>query len=264
MGHDRRVIHTAIVTGANQGIGAATAKALARQGVNVLITYLRYEPEPDPSYPDAYFTSRNSDATEVVEVIVSAGGRAHAVEADLGRPQTAAELFDEAERVFGPVDVLVNNASGWVQDTFLADDVDQFGRGLRSVDATTFDAQFAVDARATALLMAEFARRHIARGGNWGRIVSLTSGGPLGFPSEVSYGAAKAALENYAMSAAAELAAHGITSNVLHPPVTDTGWVNDEVRAKFSVAEAAEVADVIAFLCSDTAKRVTRNVLRMH
>ena len=47
----------------------------------------------------------------------------------------------------------------------------------------------------------------------------------------MSYGAAKAALENYAMSAAAELAPYGITANIVHPPVTDTGWVTDDVRA---------------------------------
>ena len=64
-----------------------------------------------------------------------------------------------------------------------------------------------------------------------GRIVGLTSGGPAGFPEEVSYGAAKAALENYTMSAAAELAPFGITANIVHPPVTDTGWVTDDVRA---------------------------------
>ena len=52
----------------------------------------------------------------------------------------------------------------------------------------------------------------------------------MGFPNEVSYGAAKAALENYTMAAAFELAPLGITANVVHPPVTDTGWVTDEVR----------------------------------
>jgi 3-oxoacyl-[acyl-carrier protein] reductase len=77
------------------------------------------------------------------------------------------------------------------------------------VTAETFAAQFFVDARASALLMAELAHRHRRRGAPWGRIVSLTSGGPGGFPGEVSYGAAKAALENYTMSASIELAPWG-------------------------------------------------------
>lgn len=72
----------------------------------------------------------------------------------------------------------------------------------------------------SARLIGEFARRDAARGATWGRIVGLTSGGPMGFPNEVSYGAAKAALENYTMSAAFELAPLGVTANVVHPPVT--------------------------------------------
>ncbi|MEU5693968.1 SDR family NAD(P)-dependent oxidoreductase [Actinosynnema sp. NPDC020468] len=255
--------HTAIVTGANQGIGAATARALAAQGVAVLITFLRFAPAPDPSTPARYFADRESGADHVVAAIREAGGRAHAVEADLTDPTAPARVFDTAERVFGPVDVLVNNASGWVQDTFLVAESDQFGRVLKAVTPQTFDAQFAVDARAGALLIAEFARRHLARGGNWGRIVGLTSGGPGGFPSEVSYGAAKAALDNYAMSAAAELWEHGVTSNVVKPGVTDTGWVNDAVRAAHHVSQPAEVAGVVAWLCSDAAGLVTRNIIAL-
>ena len=64
---------------------------------------------------------------------------------------------------------------------------------------------------AAALLISEFARRHIARGAGWGRIIGFTSGEDLGFPEEVSYGAAKAAPTNYTMSAALELAPFGIT-----------------------------------------------------
>ena len=79
-------------------------------------------------------------------------------------------------------------------------------------------------------MIAEFARRHIARGADWGRIIGLTSGGDLGFPEEVSYGAAKAAQSNYTMSAALELAPYGVTANMVYPPVTDTGWVTDAVR----------------------------------
>jgi 3-oxoacyl-[acyl-carrier protein] reductase len=100
--------------------------------------------------------------------------------------------------------------------------------------------------------------------------VGLTSGGPAGFPGEVSYGAAKAALENYTMSAAVELADLGITANIVYPPVTDTGWVTDDVRRfvaasddHFHVADPAEVAGVIAWLCTDAAALVTGNIVRL-
>ena len=110
---------------------------------------------------------------------------------------------------------LDQNATGWVADTFSATPEDRFGHQQVRVSAETIDRQFAVDARGSALLIAEFARRHVVRGGMWGRIIGLTSGGPTGFPNEVSYGAAKAALENYTMSAAFELAGLGITANIV-------------------------------------------------
>ena len=179
-------------------------------------------------------------------------------------------MFDEAEQRFGPVSILVNNASGWQADTFAPAPTDRLGRMLAAVSPATIERNLGVDARAGALLIAELARRHLARGATWGRIVGLTSGGPNGFPQEVSYGAAKAALENYTMSAAAELAPYGITANVVHPPVTDTGWVTDDVRDLVArstelhhVADPADVGDVIAWLCSDAAWLVTGNVLRL-
>src|SRR6185503_16813019 len=155
-----------------------------------------------------------------------------------------------------PVDILINNASGWLADSFTPAAANPFGRTLKAVSQATIDQVFQVDARGSALLIAEFARRYIARGATWGRIVGLTSGGPLGFPQEVSYGAAKAALENFTMSAAFELGPFGITANIVHPPVTDTGWVTDDVRDLVArsldlhhVAEPADVAAVIAWLC---------------
>ena len=139
-----------------------------------------------------------------------------------------------------------------------------------SSSEATWSQQFRVDAMAAALLIGEFARRHIARGADWGRIIGLTSGGELGFPEEVSYGAAKAAQENYTMSAALELARFGVTANMVHPPVTDTGWVTDRVRAvvaadpgMFHIATPAEVAEVIAYLASDAAGLITANVIRL-
>ena len=152
------------------------------------------------------------------------------MDADLSDPATPAMLFDLAEQQLGPVDILVNNATGWLADSFAAAQTDRLGRSLEPVTAAGWTRQFSVDAMAPALMIAEFARRHIARGADWGRIIGLTSGGDLGFPEEVSYGAAKAAQVNYTMSAALELAPYGVTANMVHPPVTDTGWVTDAVR----------------------------------
>lgn len=260
--------HVALVTGANQGIGAATAIALGRRGTAVLVAYFR--PGDDAGQPAEYDRLRRGDAADVVAEIERAGGRAHAVEANLSDPASPARLFDAAESQLGPVDILVNNASGWVQDTFKPAEVDRFGRPMRPVTAETFQQQFAVDAMAPALLIAEFARRHRDRGGTWGRIVGLTSGGQHGFPDEVSYGAAKAAQENYTMSASVELAPYGVTANIVYPPVTDTGWVNDEVRAGVEastehthVAKPEEVAEVIAWVVSEEARLLNSSIVRL-
>jgi 3-oxoacyl-[acyl-carrier protein] reductase len=181
-----------------------------------------------------------------------------------------ARLFDLAEQRLGPVNVLVNNATGWVADTFSPAATDRLGRGLAPVSDATWGPQFGVDVRAPALLIGELARRVAARGASWGRIVGLHSGGELGFPEEVSYGAAKAAQLNYTMSAAAELAPLGITANMVHPPVTDTGWVTDAVRRVVEqssglvhVATPEQVAEVIAYLCSDAAGLITGNLLTL-
>ena len=207
--------HVAIVTGANHGIGAATARVLADNGARVLVTYLRFLQVDDPGTREAYRRNRASDAEHVIAHIRENGGVAIAVEADLADPQTPRRLFETAEAKLGPVDILVNNASGWIADTFTTETQDRHRRVLRQISAETFDRQFSVDARGTATMIAEFARRHIGRDAAWGRIISLTSGGPSGFPGEVSYGAAKAALENYTMSAAFELAHLGITANTI-------------------------------------------------
>jgi 3-oxoacyl-[acyl-carrier protein] reductase len=262
--------HAGIVTGANHGIGAATAEALAHRGCAVLCTFLRVEDPPDPGTPRTHRDNRARDAGAVVARIQADGGRAVAVEADLSDPATPAMLFDTAEERFGPVDILVNNATGWLADTFAPSVTDRHGRSLQPVTAATWDQQFKVDTMAAALMISEFARRHIAREANWGRIIGLTSGGDLGFPEEVSYGAAKAAQVNYTMSAALELAPYGVTANMVYPPVTDTGWVTDAVRHEVAarremihIASPAEVAEVIAYLASDAAALITANVITL-
>src|SRR5690348_16929155 len=93
----------AVVTGANHGIGAATARALARQGANVVLAYLRVAREPppnsDPSIPgQAYYFLQQSQSPETaVRAVEAEGGRAYAVELDLTVVSNITELFDVAE-----------------------------------------------------------------------------------------------------------------------------------------------------------------------
>jgi 3-oxoacyl-[acyl-carrier protein] reductase len=261
---------TAVVTGANHGIGAAVAVELAHLGADVLVTYLRWTPVPahGSTGSQEYESQRRQDASEVFALMKPYEVRSASLEVDLAQESSAAAVFDEAEAKLGDVSILVNNASGWRQDTFSGNATDAFSRHTEEVSGATFDSNFAVDAKAGALLISEFARRHIRRGANWGRIVGLSSGGSSGFPSEVSYGAAKAALENYTMSASAELARVGVTANIVYPPITDTGWITDEVRqladrSGSRVAEPSQVAEVVGWLCTDSAGLVTGNRIRL-
>jgi 3-oxoacyl-[acyl-carrier protein] reductase len=154
--------HVALVTGANHGIGAATARTLAACGAAVVVSYLRIPDPGDGDVPELYRRNRAMDAEQVLIAIGEQGGRAVAVEADLTQPGTSARLFDAAESAFGPVDILINNATGWVADTFWVTPAGRFRYQRVRVSVETIDAQFAVDARGSALLIAEFARRQPA------------------------------------------------------------------------------------------------------
>lgn len=257
----------ALVTGANHGIGAAVAAALAARGADVVATFLR---STDAEQSAAYNTARESDGSATRDAVASHGRRCTLAEADLTDTSVITELFDLSERTLGPVSILVHNASGWSQDSFAPDRTDAVGRPSRLVTPDTIDGQLHVDARAGALLMSEFIRRHRERGATWGRIVTMTSGDGGAFPGEVSYGASKAALVSYTLSAAAEMAGDGVTANVVYPPVTDTGWIDDGVRAFVAsdrdhhhIAEPDEVAETVAWLCADAGRLVTGNVIRL-
>jgi len=176
--------------------------------------------------------------------------------------------------MLGPVEVLVNNAAYCVPDTFVpqgrlsADYRSPSGTAMRPLTPEGHDRHFAVNTRATALTMAELAKRHVERGASWGRVVNVSTDGAYVFPGEVSYGASKLALEGYSRSAAVEFGPFGITVNTVSLGAVQTGWISPEMEEEISaeyplrrVGRPKDVADVIVFLASEQARWVTAQTL---
>jgi 3-oxoacyl-[acyl-carrier protein] reductase len=273
----------ALITGANHGIGAATAQALAAEGVAVLINYLRMPPlgREDAGQQDSaslpglslYDARRARTADDVLARISEHGGRAEAVEVDLSDPATIPLLFDRAEAAFGPVDILVNNADYCTADTFvpqglLGVDRAPAGYGIDALTVAVHDAHFAVNSRAVALLIAEFARRRIEQNRHWGRIITISTDGAPGFFHEISYGASKYAGESYTRAAAVELGRYGITANILSPGPIQTGWIGPELETLIAretplgrVGLPADIVGVIVFLASEQGRWVSGQMI---
>ena len=269
----------ALVTGANHGIGAATARALSAQGVRVFVTYYR----PPSAYSEqelararevgvggvALYEARQQQPVEMVLAEIRAvGGTASACEADLSDAAQIPRLFDACEAALGPVDILVNNHTHCVLETFDPARVSTQGFAVHFISAAGIDAHMAVNARAYALLMAEYAQRLLRRGGRWGRIINVSTDAAHAHDANVSYAASKHAIESYSRSAAAELGRYGITVNVVAPGPIQTGYITPEQEAQIAagtplgrVGAPEDVADVIVFLASEQAHWLTGQLL---
>ena len=275
----------AIVTGANHGIGAATALALAKEGAKVFITYLRQNPELYGETKDsaqkattpgrAYYCKKISQSAEgVVDEIKKSGGVCFAWETDLSISENIPKLFDKAEEHFGNVHIVVNNAAYDNPDTFIPDKelqknplfIEEYK--MQALTAASHDDHFAVNSRAVALFISEFAKRHIDRKSSWGRIINITTDGARCHASNVSYAASKYAIESYSRSAAVELGPYGITVNIISPGAVQTGWMPPELEKQLSesyplrrVGKPDDIADAIVFFASEQANWITGQVL---
>jgi len=277
-----------LVTGANHGIGAATARAFAGQGASVFISYYR----PPSQYseedfsearkrgvggPTLYSAMQNQAADSVIEEIKSTGGAAEAYEIDLANPENIVVLFNKVEKELGPVDVLINNHAHCVQETFDPSLVRDEGFSIAVTSAESIDKHFAINARAFALMMKEYLNRFLHRDANWGRIINISTDAAHSHQRNVSYAASKHAIESYSRSAASEMGKYGITVNIVAPGPIQTGYIAPEQEANIAkgtplgrVGEPADVADVILFLASEQAHWITGQLLyagggwRMH
>jgi 3-oxoacyl-[acyl-carrier protein] reductase len=274
-----------IVTGANHGIGAATAVAFAKEGGKVFINYLRQSPElygetkenaDKATTPGrAYYCKMIAQSAEsVVNEIKAGGGECFAWESDLSDPKSIPKMFDLAEKNLGRVNIIVNNAAFDNPDTFIPEKeleknplfADEYM--LHSVTSDSHDDHFAVNSRAVALMIKEYAARHIKQKAKWGRIINITTDGARCHASNVSYGASKYAIESYTRSAAIELGPYGITVNVISPGAVQTGWMPKTLEKELSesyplrrIGKPEDIAEAIIFFASEQADWITGQVL---
>lgn len=274
-----------LITGANHGIGAATAISFAAQGAQVFITYYREKTDFSSSELEAartageggvllYHAMQQQSADVVLENIRSHGGTATAIEADLADPENIPYLFDACEAEFGPVDILVNNHTYCVLETFDPARVTDRGYGvhegfpIRLASTEVIDAHFIINARATTLMMSEYFQRSIQRGSKWGRVINISTDAAHAHEANISYAASKHAIESYSRSAAAEMGKYGFTVNIVAPGPIQTGYIPPESEIEIAkgtplgrLGEPADVADVIVFLASEQARWLTGQLL---
>jgi 3-oxoacyl-[acyl-carrier protein] reductase len=279
------------ITGANHGIGAATARAFAVQEAKVFITYYleecRYSEEELAEAREAgaggekFYRAKQQQSIEpLLRDIQAQGGVALAREADLSDPDNIPLLFDLCEAELGPVDVLVNNHTYCVLETFDPVLVKSKGDGVFDVSlptAATIDAHFAINARAYTLLMSEYFQRYLQREAKWGRVINLSTDAAHAHTANISYAASKHAIESYSRSAAAEMGKYGITVNIVAPGPIQTGYITPESETEIvagtplgRVGEPEDVAEAIVFLASEQGRWLTGQLLyvgggwRMH
>lgn len=235
---------TAIVTGGSRGIGKAIALNLAERGANVVVNY----------------TSSPDKAALVVEEIKTMGREALAIKADVSNSEDVNNLIKEVGNHFTSIDILVNNA-GITRDTLL----------IRMKD-DDWDKVIDINLKGTYLCTKLVAKKMMKQ--RSGRIINITSViGIMGNAGQANYAASKAGVIGFTKSVARELASRGINVNAVAPGFIQTEMtdkLSEEVVESYTksiplgkLGEAKDVANVVAFLCSEEASYLTGQVINV-
>lgn len=239
-----------LVTGGSRGIGAAVCLGAAKAGWSVVVNY----------------ASNAQAADAVVAAIRLGGGSAIAVKGDVGSDADIKSIFAAADKAFGRLDGLVNNA-GIVGPTQRVDEM--------SVER--LERMFRINVTGSILCAGEAVRRMSTRhGGKGGVIVNISSvAAELGSPAQyVDYAASKGAIDTFTIGLAREVATEGVRVNAVRPGIIDTeihasGGLPDRARDLASTipvqrpGTAEEVADAVLYLLSDKATYVTGAILNV-
>jgi 3-oxoacyl-[acyl-carrier protein] reductase len=234
----------AIVTGASRGIGRAIALRLSQEGASVVVNYARGAEQ----------------AKDVVSAIEAAGGKALAVQADVSKTAEIRDVFDRTQETYSQIDILVNNAGVTLS------------KPVAEVTEAEFDNLFAINVKGTFFACQEAAKR-MAEGG---RIVNFSSSTTaMLLPTYGAYVATKGAVEQLTRSLAKELGDRQITVNIISPGPTDTelftvGKTAEQIQrftqmtALGRLGKVEDIADVTAFLCSEQARWITGQNIRVN
>jgi len=230
----------AIITGGSRGVGKAISLALAQEGVNVIVNYNKNE----------------ASASEVINHIINNGGKALAIKADIGNPVECINLVNEAEKAFGDVDILINNAgiwrTNWVQDISL----DEW--------------QKTIDVNLTAVFVTSqaFLKNKIAKN-KGGKILNLTSQAAFhgSTTGHAHYAASKAGVVSLTVSMAREVAKYGINVNAVALGIVETDMTRNAIGENKDyylkripigrVAKPDDIAKIVTFLVSEPAGYIT-------
>jgi len=234
----------AVVTGASKGIGASIAKHMAEEGAAVVVNY----------------SSSKAGADRVVDAIVSQGGKAVAVQANVSKKADVERLFSETKKAFGKLDVLVNNAG-----------IYEFAP-LLEVTAEHFHKQFDLNVLGLIFASQEAVKHFGPTGGSIINISSVAS--TARFPTTSVYSATKAAVDAVTRSLAAELGPRNVRVNSINPGMVETegvhtaGIAESDMRKQTEaqtplgrIGQPQDIAPAAVFLASSDSAWITGETL---